>query len=64
MRVLKTMNTVSEIKREDLFGLNLDDITQHNLRSVRALDKVYKIDVVLHRNDIPFIINGLNSFYM
>jgi hypothetical protein len=64
MRVLKTMNTVSEIKREDLFGLNLDDITQHNRRSVRALDKVYKIDVVLHIKDIPFIINGLNLFYM
>jgi hypothetical protein len=29
MRVLKTMNSVSEIKREDLVGLNITDITQN-----------------------------------
>ncbi len=46
------MNTVSEIKREDIFGLNLGDITQNHRRSGRALDKVYKIDVVLHIKDI------------
>ncbi len=47
MRVLKTMNTVSEITREDLIGLNINDIAQHHRRSGRAVDEVYKIHVVL-----------------
>lgn len=41
MRALKTMNTLSEIKREDVIGLNLNDITQHHRRPGRILDKVY-----------------------
>jgi hypothetical protein len=43
MRVLKTMNTVNEITKEDLIGLNINNITQHHRRS----DKVYQIYVVL-----------------
>jgi hypothetical protein len=41
MRTLKTMNSVGEIKREDLFGLNITDITQNQR-------KVYQIHVVLY----------------
>jgi hypothetical protein len=46
MRVLKTMNTVGEIKREDIFGLNMDIIQQHQ-RSTMIIPKVHKIDLVL-----------------
>jgi hypothetical protein len=53
MRVLKTMNTVSEITKEDLIGLKINDITQHHRRNGRALDKVYQIYVVLYIKDNP-----------
>jgi hypothetical protein len=41
------MNSVSEIKKEDLIGLNIDAITQHHRRSRKTLDKVYRISVVV-----------------
>ncbi len=40
MRVLRTMNSVSEIRREDLIGLNIKDLQSHHRRSHRTLDKV------------------------
>ena len=40
MRVLRTMNSVSEIRREDLIGLNIKDLKSHHRRSHRTLDKV------------------------
>jgi hypothetical protein len=43
MRVLKTMNTVTEIKKEDLIGLNITDITQYHRRYGKTIEKVYKI---------------------
>jgi hypothetical protein len=41
MRVLRTMNSVGEIKKQDLIGLNINDIKSHHRRSRRTLDKVY-----------------------
>ena len=41
MRVLKTMNSIGEIKREDLFGLNMGDLKQHHRRSGRILEEVH-----------------------
>jgi hypothetical protein len=46
MRVLKTMNTVGEIKREDIFGSDMDMIQQHQ-RSTLIMQKVHKIDLVV-----------------
>ena len=40
MRVLKTMNSVGEIKPEDLVGLNMNDLKQHHRRSGRMIDEV------------------------
>ncbi len=55
------MNSVGEIKREDVIGLNINDITPHHRRSVRTLDKVYQIYVVLYIKELSLIINDLNS---
>ncbi len=40
------MNTVGEIKREDIFGSDMDMIQQHQ-RSTLIMQKVYKINLVL-----------------
>lgn len=41
MRVLKTMNSVGEIKPEDLIGLNVNDLKQHHRRTGRMMDEVF-----------------------
>ncbi len=41
MRVLKTMNTVGEIKRDSFVGLsNIGESTQHQRRGAKTLEKV------------------------
>lgn len=44
---MKTMNTVGEIKIEDVIGLNINDISQHQLWEI-PIDKVCQrfVDVV------------------
>lgn len=37
MRVLKTMNSIGEIKPEDLIGLNINDLKQRHRRSGRNI---------------------------
>ncbi len=41
MRVLKTMNTVGEIKKDSFAGLsNIGESTQHQRRGAKTLEKV------------------------
>jgi len=40
MRVLKTMNSVGEITRQDLAGLNINDIAHDHRRNALTLNKV------------------------
>jgi hypothetical protein len=41
MRVLKTMNTVAEVKKESFVGSNIGESTQHQRRGAKTLEKVY-----------------------
>ena len=55
MRVLKTMNSIGEIKREDLIGLNINDLKQHHRRSARIIDEV-DLELMLFSSEEKLII--------
>lgn len=63
MRVIKTMNTVGEIKREDAIAINRNDVSQHQpLWEIPKENVCHShVNVVLYVKDITLIMNELSS---
>ncbi|CAF1172099.1 unnamed protein product [Rotaria magnacalcarata] len=68
MRVIKTMNSVGEIKMEDLIGSNKKDMSQHQQLWEIPIDKVSHLhaDVILYTtsnqtSETSSVISGLDS---
>ena len=55
MRVLKTMNTLGEIKKEDFAGLSLADSTTNYRRVGKTVEKVHRFAADYSPNERVFL---------